>query len=115
MLKISNEQYGRINESFRAYRRVRLLRQLRAEGVVSANIADEDAKRILDTTILEGAALDLNDDESVLRLSRVVFGRLEGRVSDESAALIGNVLANEGTPVEDRLRFIETHILASRR
>jgi hypothetical protein len=115
MLKISNEQYGRINESFRAYRRVQLLRQLRAEGSIPARMTDQDATEILNETIMEGAMLGMDDDESVLRLSRIVFARMEGRVTDEKASLVGNVLANEHVPPQDRLSFIEKHVLAVRR
>jgi hypothetical protein len=114
MLKISNEQYDRINESFRAYRRTQLLRRLRAEGSVSANMTDQDATGILNQTIVEGAVLGMDDDESVLRLGRIVFARMEGRVTNEKAALVGNVLANEQVPPQDRLRFIEKHVLAIR-
>jgi hypothetical protein len=39
---------------------------------------------------------------------------MEGRVTNEKAALVGNVLANEQVPPQDRLSFIEKHVLAVR-
>lgn len=111
MLKISTEQYTRINAAFAQHRRVQILRTLRAEGTVDPAVPDGEAIDAIDKAIKEGAELGIDNDELVLRLCRIVFARREHRITDQTAELIGGVLANDTVSASTRLDFIEQQII----
>jgi hypothetical protein len=110
MLKISIEQYDKINSSFRKYRRRLLLKKLREENYIVSNIDDKQALEVIDQTIIEGDVLGIEQDEDIFRLAQIIFLRRSGKIADKAAAQIGAVLANSSETAAVRLDFIDRHI-----
>lgn len=78
-----------------------------------SGMADDQALEIVDRTIAEGDVIEVERDEDIIRLARVVFLRIGGKIPEKDAAQIGAVLANRSVSAIDRLEFVENHILKS--
>jgi len=114
MIKLRPEQMEKLEADYRKRRRKALWDKFKdTYPELCKDVADEQGIEIISGCVDDGKALDITDDEDILRFSALAFLPKDIRHDDWVCSMIIRILHKENISAEERLSFIFDNVIDS--